>query len=277
MSDKNTEDEDNHKINFIIYINLEESRNRDIWMRELLLHINIPYFRFAGIKPQYRDFEENDKYHTFLDRSVKYIKHGFKQKHHNIIGILGLYITAYSILKKYQNINKNFLILEDDVDFEPDVIDKVNTFIEDHTDFDLIRVVWTNDSKKNKYIDTINKSPKLQKTWNMCHKLTVKNYENGFMKITTPFFRSRFDKGITGVKPHCFLGGSHFTVINGKNIHKIINYMDNENVYELDGIYSTNQLNVYCLDLPVYINVAFDSTIEKDGYTLLAKKKYNKK
>ena len=57
MSDKNTEDaatQDNHKINFIIYINLEESRNRDIWMRELLLPINIPYFRFAGIKPQYQ-------------------------------------------------------------------------------------------------------------------------------------------------------------------------------------------------------------------------------
>ena len=38
--------------------------------------------------------------------------------------------------------------MEDDVDFEPDVIDKVNTFAEEHKDFDLIRVVWTNDSKK---------------------------------------------------------------------------------------------------------------------------------
>ena len=40
--------------------------------------------------------------------------------------------------------------------------------------------------------------------------------------------------------------------------------MDNENVYELDGIYSTNQLNVYCSDLPVYINVAFDSQEKMD-------------
>ena len=191
------------------------------------------------------------------------------------MGLLGLFHSAYSILKQNVDTNKNFLILGDSVDFELDVLDKVNDFIRNlNNDFDLIRVVWTYNKHKNKYLDIINKSDKLIKTWNMFNKLTIRNYSNGFYKIKSPFFRSKYNnKKYKTIRPHYFLGGSHFTVVNGKNINKIINYMENENVYELDGIYSTNQLNVYCLDLPVHINVKFDSTIENNGYVLRHKKK----
>ena len=43
-------------------------------------------------------------------------------------------------------------------------------------------------------------------------------------------------------------------------------YLNTEFVYNIDSVLSTNQLNVYGLDLPVKINLNFKSTIAPNGY-----------
>ena len=42
-------------------------------------------------------------------------------------------------------------------------------------------------------------------------------------------------------------GGCHFYVINRKNISKINRYIKKENIFNIDSVYSTNELNVFFL------------------------------
>ena len=69
-------------------------------------------------------------------------------------------------------------------------------------------------------------------------------------------FNSPNYQGISELKEkNKFCGGTHFQIINIKNIKKIINYLNKENIFNIDGVYSTNDINVYAVTNK-YLNVS---------------------
>lgn len=164
------------------------------------------------------------------------------------IGVIGCYLSHYHILSKIYSFQEKFIcVLEDDLKFDHYTlmnVQKIVTFLDKNFDWDMFRII------RNKF----NKDDPQTLT-----KYIVNNIP--FYKIEVPHYQSIYNKG----QNNCINGGTYFQIINRKNIPKIIDYLDKEDVYNIDAIYSTNRLNVFCgfnKDLNVKINL-FDSSIPK--------------
>jgi GR25 family glycosyltransferase involved in LPS biosynthesis len=227
-----------------IYINLEYHEKRMEHMENLLKKLQLPYKRFNAISPLLDDVKNNKKLNK---RVIEYLKN--KSTISRGLGIIGCYLSHYNVLLETCNYNNKYIcILEDDLNFDHVTllnIDKIISFLDKNYDWDMFRIIRDKfdlgiHCKEQKHI--INNIP--------------------FYKFETPHYQSIYNNG----KNNSINGGTYFQIINRKNVPKIINYLNREDLYNIDSIYSTNQLNIFYSfnkNFNIEINL-FDSIIPKN-------------
>ena len=226
-----------------IYINLERHNHRKEHMENMLQKLQLPYSRFNAICPT---LEECNEIHNLNKRVKHYLQNDTSQSRG--IGVVGCYLSHLSVLNIIKDYYENHIyVLEDDLEIDPITlfhVNKVITYLESNYDWDMFRII------RNKFDnDETKEFPKQV----IC--------DIPIYKIESPHYQSIYNNG----KNNSINGGTYFQIINRKNIPKIIDYLQKEDVYNIDAIYSTNQLNVFYgfnKDFQVEINL-FDSSIPK--------------
>tara|TARA_B100000900_G_C20375733_1_gene632317 strand:- start:487 stop:831 length:345 start_codon:yes stop_codon:yes gene_type:complete len=71
----------------------------------------------------------------------------------------------------------------------------------------------------------------------------IENVDGDVYKFAGNHVLSKFDSSNKNV----INGGCHFYVLNRKNITKISQYVKKEDIFNIDSIYSTKELNIYFL------------------------------
>lgn len=201
-------------IDKIYYINADDAVTRRDWMESLLQSQPITYERFPAVMATRHHLNEN---------LVSRIATGQPDLQ---VGTLGCWLSHYELVKVImeKHRDENILILEDDVDLIPGWYDKLTTLNSQGKfgkDWDIIRSCWH--SKRDNTVKKIN----------FCHELSI-HYNS----------QDDIDKKWKG-------GGTHFQILNGKNIDKIYKLLSTENLYAIDWTYTTTAINVYHTHLAV--------------------------
>ncbi|MFT7532594.1 MAG: GR25 family glycosyltransferase involved in LPS biosynthesis [Gammaproteobacteria bacterium] len=209
----------------IYYINLNEREDRREFMEGQLSKIKIPHERFTAIRPSEEDL--NGQYKNFYNRFANQEKYIVPK----LLGTLGCYLSHYFVQKKaLESTHGNYLVLEDD---------------------------WTIDSECIKEIKKLFNSGSIGSDWDIfgsfwsSHKEIVIKHQ-GIIK------GSRFYKG-RGCQP---MGGTHFMLFNKKSTSKIVNFLDCENVFNIDGVIHNDMLSIYHKKMPIKNN-GFSSDIQQ--------------
>ena len=227
-------------IDMIYYINLDYRKDRRRHMERLLDGLKIPYQRKSAVRPTFGDLVyTKGKYHNYFERVVGDRKPWIRgDNKHRFIGMMGAYISHVEVLNDIKEKGyKRVLVLEDDIKFSASTLHTIKKYIKSSTigpNWDMIRSLWRKDIPRDKKV----------------------------IKILDPHRYSLFKR--PNQEGHNITGGAHFTIINGDKIDKILDYMNKELIYDVDGVYSTNQLNVVC----GFFNVStgsFGTDIPKNG------------
>lgn len=212
-------------IDKIYYINLDKRKDRRQFMENCLSKIEIPYERFPAIRPTKKDL--SGQYKFFYDRMQN---SGQNFKPHRLQGILGCYLSHYFVQKKaFESKHGNYLVLEDDWDVKPECITEINKIFSQGLvgyDWDIFGSFWSSH-----------------------RKMVIKH--KGII------FNSRFYDG----RPCRPLGGTHFMLFNKKSTSKIVNFLDCEHVYNIDGVIHNDMLNIYHKNMLI-VNNNFSSDIQ---------------
>jgi glycosyl transferase family 25 len=206
---------------FFVYINLKYRVEKKRYMNNMLKSLNLRFERFEAIRPT---LIESIKMDRLVPRVREYLSN--KNKIERGLGLIGCYLSHLNVLKKYRNINSKYIcVLEDDVVFDRSSIKQINKII---NNFDKKNINW-DIIRSVKHFNNLDKSRLLN---NIIYKFNLPNHQ-----------------GITAKDKlsNNFCGGTHFQLINVKNIEKIITYLNRENIYNIDSIYSTNELNIYAV------------------------------
>lgn len=239
------------KVDKIFYINLDSSEKRKIHMEETLKKVPVPHQRFSAIKPLHDEvFEPDGIYYEYLSRFRPKSWITYPECHQRLRGALGCYLSHLSVYKlaREQGLTR-FIVLEDDVRFTMsslnDVAREFNQSIKGK-DWDLFRSVWPN-RKYNQY--------------------NMNSYRRA-IKFDKEHHYSRYiEQGVV------FYGGSHMTLVNGNKLDKIIDYLEEQNIFDFDGMLGTRKLNVYIKAMNIRYGM-YGSTIPKnDPQTKINKRK----
>ena len=226
-------------IDKIVYINRDcdvAKRNR---MDSMLDDVGIPYERFEAIVPDttWDSLKDpSDPYNQYYERLAPGLvgEDGSYQESpkRNPIGVLGTYLSHYSIWKYHTGYDGNLLILEDDCEFDSSILETflvaVCTF--SVSDWDIFRVCWENCLKLSRgyWLDKPHSTDDYG-----CYRLTK---HNSCSKLNDNHYHRR-----------TFWGGAHFTLINKFAFKKGVEAFESDNVYGADGVYSSGALDaVYC-------------------------------
>jgi len=156
-------------------------------------------------------------------------------------GALGAYLSQYSVHKRALKEKwNNYLLLEDDVIINESCLRQLDYYIDKKIipeDWDMVRSVWRS------------------------HSVKVK-------KFKTSFILSRYCSSDS----HKNWGGTHFTLVNGKSISKIIDLMEKDNVISPDGVYGSHMINVYHSKFGIDLNSTLGTDVQDVQPKLKTKK-----
>ena len=227
-----------------IYINLERHNHRKEHMEMMLEKLQLPYSRFNAICPT---LEECNEIPNLNKRVKQYLQSKTSQPRG--IGVVGCYLSHLSVLNTIKDYSENHIcVLEDDLEIDDITlfhVNKVINYLNINYDWDMFRII------RNKFDN--NETKEFTK-----HTIS----EIPIYKIETPHYQSIYNNKDN----NSINGGTYFQIINRKNIPRIIDYLQKEDVYNIDAIYSTNKLNVFYgfnKDFQIEINL-FDSSIPKE-------------
>jgi GR25 family glycosyltransferase involved in LPS biosynthesis len=215
------------KIDKIYYINLDKRKDRKEFMEDQLSAINVPYERFSAISPT--EQELSSRFQNFYKRMDGWLK----EKNHptsKILGTLGCYLSHYFVQKKAnESSHGNYLVLEDDWCVKPESLKALKSVFNKGLvsgDWDIFGSFWAS------------------------HKQIVIKHQgsNGRSR----FFNNRNEQP---------MGGTHFMLFNKRSTSKIINFLDAENVFNIDAVLCNDMLNIYHMKMPI-TNNNFDSDIQ---------------
>ena len=215
------------KIDKIYYINLDKREDRMEFMEDQLSMINIPYERFSAICPEEQELAS--RFQNFYKRMDSWLK----KKNHStskILGTLGCYLSHYFVQKKAnESSHGNYLVLEDDWCVNPESIKALKSVFNKGLvpgDWDIFGSFWGSHKK-----------------------IVIKHQgiDGG----------SRFSNNRNG-QP---MGGTHFMLFNKRSTSKIINFLDAENVFNIDAVLCNDMLNIYHMKMPI-TNNNFKSDIQ---------------
>lgn len=209
------------------YINLDSRPDRKEFMEEQLTHLSINFERCPAVQPNLNNLVKPDGiYNSYFKRAIEKLRKRAEETrlHKRLIGEFGCYLTHLRIHQiALERELENYLILEDDCKIPDDIIHQIEIALKsiDNRSWDLLRSCWKSNNKPERFT--------------LPHKFSKHSHNNP--------------------KSHMHFGGSHFTFCRGGKIStlKIIEYMNEEFIFPIDGVYSTNQLDVYHAKLKVEI------------------------
>jgi len=212
------------KIDKIYYINLDKRVDRREPMEDALSKIDIPYERFSAIRPTESDLDS--KYKSFHNRLAN---KEYRSKN-QLLGTLGCYMSHYFVQKKANDSSHgNYLVLEDDWHVKPESIEALESIFNKGLvprDWDIFGSFWSSHGR-----------------------IVIKH------KGSTSF--SKFHNNREG-QP---MGGTHFMLFNKLSTSKIINFLDAENIFNIDAVLCNDMLNIYHMKMPI-TNNNFESDIQ---------------
>ena len=200
-------------ISKIFYINLESRVDRKNYMNRQLKGYDIPFERFNAVRPSISDLQPEGKYYHFLSRSVPRLRLNINNKEHidHIIGTIGCYISHYQIHKIAAEQNfENYVILEDDCMLRKNWIETLHEFSHGINEpYDIIR-----------------------------------SHKSG---ATFKFINCNYQSKFVDKLSHNIDDGSHAIFCNGASALKIVDYLNEDFVYNIDAVYNTNQINTFAI------------------------------
>lgn len=233
-------------IDEIIYINLDSRTDRVQHTEAQLKQFRIPYGRFSAVAPSVEELVRPEGiYHTYFSRSVPRIRNYVVSEDQSARGrgVLGCYLSHYELLRSRLDCGHIFMVLEDDVHLASHLIPIIENHIGNYfatVDWDMIRVIWNSEYESKKQ--------------------GLQPVSDGIFKFDNAHAESKFS--VAG--GHQIWGGSHFQLVNKRKAGKILSYMEEDYVYAIDSVYSTNRINCYTVDVGELIRVGdFGSDIPK--------------
>lgn len=209
---KNKEDKIKSLLGEIYYINMDSRKDRKNILEKHLKNLKLDYNRFSAFCP----INLSEVYKTYPNLNFS----GF-YKSKNITwtkGSIGCFMSHYLILRKLleiENPKKYYLILEDDCVPTKEHILASLEFAEKFNDLDLLRL--------NSFNSTIKEISQFGWKVNVNH---------------TKFLEGTFKSD----------GGTHYVLIKHDKIRKILDFMESEKIFIIDGMYNTTKLNSYWLN-----------------------------
>ena len=201
----------------IIYINSADAYERRQFQESQLSPCEIPYERFEAICPTKDELlRESGKYHEFYQR----LRPTGKKISSSIIGC---YLSHYFIHVRARDEGwDNYLVLEDDCYLPRGWQRRLQHLFNRRripSEWDLVRSCWQSTRQVRQIVNSLKD-------------------------------RSRFYDDSLPEDLITNMGGAHFTLVNGKSIGRLVEHMEKEYVFSPDGVFCTNRLNVY------HVNVA---------------------
>ena len=225
----------NDKTNFnlipftkIVYINLDDRTDRKEIFEKFYQKEIINPIRFSAKKTNIKQFKNKHPKLTLgkslaTSNNLKWVN-----------GTLGCYDSHYTILKNHLNDNNNsfLVILEDDCTIKTEDLNKCLNLLQNNKDIDILRInCWLSIPTNPYIIETNNKHSKY------------------FSEKDNP--TKYFD------------GGTHCCIYHIKNIPKVIKFMENENVFQIDALLSNNLIKSVVYKIPTKIKYFSQSSIQK--------------
>ena len=230
------------KIDFIYYINLDESVDRKAEIESRLNLLDLPYERFSAIRPDPQSCDKLEEYHEYHKRQqffycARYLGEYEKSEQYEL-GSLGCYLSHYKLICQIADMNEqnqNILIIEDDCKINKQNFavanKKLSELLERGEEWDILRSTWSSsiNLEKIKY----------------CHPLS-----NSFETYMHRHIYQRINEISTDYKlvsptVHALYGGTHFQVINSNSAKKIKKYLEEETIIPIDALYTTTALDVF--------------------------------
>ena len=216
------------KNTLFVYINLDDRIDKREYMENQLSSMNLNYVRFSAIQPTRESLIEGE-YKSFYDRSVFWMKKNLdvKDKQKLAIGTYGCYLSHYFALKQYSSKYSSVVILEDDVMFN---IQNLKKFFRMTSDFNLNDLELCR-PRYGQILKELNSVGSLGFSFNSVH---------------------RNSKYADDSNCHRMFYATHFVYYH--NINKVLDYLDDENVFNIDAIYCSNYINSFLIDANIYQN-----------------------
>lgn len=235
-------DQSNQYIERIVYISSKTKHpDRYEYIKNRLTDVKIKSQHFEAIYPTLTEILSGKYKHLrerFTDRLLEYQQINPKR----LCGILGCYLSHYMIhVQAVKEVWGNYLILEDDVFWK----NSTNVPIWSKCIFNWL---------SNKIIPC---------NWDIFRCLSDNLHpSDGIYTFDTPNIQSRWKPDhVTEGNTNNISRGSHFQLCKGTSASKIVEYFESENIFNVDSVYSTNQLNVYFAGLFV-LNQSPDSNLK---------------
>ena len=218
------------KIGKIVYINLDKRVRKKNYMERMLPRLDIPFERFPAIQPSELSLVgQAGEYCSFFEKASPRVSSYIVGPQKSVgrgRGVFGCYLSHYKVLEDNLDNASMLLILEDDAIVKPEDIAFAEGYISNRPDkdWDIIRSLKREHTRKK-----------------------IK-FKNRLYKFNCPNRQSVFvSKGKRRNRIH---GGTHFCLINKSKTRKILEYLKEERVYNIDSIYSTDRINSYALNFP---------------------------
>lgn len=221
----------------VVYINLDSRKDRKDMFEKFYDNTTIEYERFPAVQTTLKKFKDTNP-HLNLYHFSKTFK---RSRTRWVNGTLGCYSSHYEILKKYNNDDtyKYLVVLEDDCIIPEDYLKYCLHYIQDNPTIDVLRV--NNWDKKLRY----NKEP---------FNFNFKNKYSRFSEKTKDYAD----------------GGTHICIYHINRIQNVLDYMHVEYVYHIDALFSTNNINSWCIRIPKNIKYNSVSSIQ---HSIISKNK----
>lgn len=202
------------KLKKIVYINLDQRKDRKRIMEENLSKLNVPYERFSAITPEWKDISPGGIYHNLYLKCTDRLKMETQQ----VTGRIGCWLSHKTIIDQNAGLTDPVLIIEDDIKFNQGTLNRFLSRVEIlPADWDVFRVCWKN-------------LPKGQGDF-----LTQNVKRKNIFKMEDFMFKVCSERKIQG--------GSHFVLC--RNFQKLSHILDREPLIEADTAYSSRGMNSY--------------------------------
>lgn len=219
-------------IDRIVYISSKTKHpDRYEYIKNIISDIKIKPQHFEAIYPTLSEIISG-KYKHLKDRFTDRLLEYQQSDPNRLCGIIGCYLSHYMIhVQASKESWGNYLILEDDVFWELDA----------------------GVPKWFKYVFSWLSNKIIPRNWDIFRCLSDNLHpSDGIYTLDTPNSQSRWKPDhVTGENTNNISRGSHFQLCKGTSTNKIVEYFESENVYNVDSIYSTDQLNVYFAGIEV--------------------------
>ena len=226
------------KIGKVYYINLDKRPDRREQAESYLKDLKtVSWERYSAICPDFdRDIAREDGiYHHLKSRFSPHVQWALNDKNpKRTAGMVGCYLSHYNLYKKLYDEGHDYaIVIEDDYIVTDEHIQYVRGMISENKfpeDWDIIRDGW--------YLN-----------------------DRGPHKFDLPMYASR--EAEPGKPTHNTYGGTHYILLNCKKVPKILKRLEEDYLYDIDGMLNNPPLNCYAMKLKGGVFIGNDTDIPK--------------